>query len=457
MINFARFLLPLIFMLCSILVFGLNTHSGYTYLFLHPLAYSISFFVVLYKCLYIKPFRPFLFVFTLIGFLRYVLLPLFIVISGYYSGRSPAEPLDRSYQAAIFLMTWELIACTLFISFMENRQKFYVRRFNKEFIKNDKNYVYIIFIIFAFGLLLINPKALLYINFITPSILESDIQADFVTNLTIYFFLIAKVILVLIILEKCKKRDNLFAYIVAITAIIVNIMIFWGTNKSDILIAGLASVLVFHRIYGDKSIRVLLVLGVLTLSIMSFVNSERNPQTVSGGTDKWVDRTDKVQIYTGGTYNVAIALETKEYYPESTDFEVLVFDIFRPMIGPNILLKDKVQNYSNIYFNDRIWTNVDRRSQIIPMVGQANLFLGYIFAPLFSIIFIFIAYKLERIYFLTKNIEVYYFVSLGLIRLGFIFGQNTMNMINDLSMNLFLFYMIFIINKWFSKALRLSR
>lgn len=454
MINFARFLLPLIFMLCSIFVFGLNTHSGYTYLFLHPLIYSVSFFAILYKCLYLKPFRPFLFVFTLIGFLRYVLLPLFVVISGYYSGRSPAEPLDSSYQAAIFLMSWELISCTLFIYFLEKKQIPYIRNFNKEFIKKNRNYLYVIFIIFAFGLLFINPKALLYVNFVTPSILDSDIQADFITNLTIYFFLIAKVILVLIILEKCKKNNNIYAYIIAVIAITVNIMIFWGTNKSDILIAGLASVLVFHRIYGDKSIKILLVLGVLTLSIMSFVNSERDPQTVSGGSDKWVDRADKVQIYTGGVYNVAIALETKQYYPESTEFEVLVFDIFRPMIGPNILLKDKVQNYSNIYFNDRIWTYIDRRSQIIPMVGQANLFLGYVFAPLFSIIFIFIAYKLERIYLLTKNIEVYYFVSLGLIRLGFVFGQNTMNMINDLSMNLFLFYLIYILNKWLSKSLR---
>lgn len=454
MINIARFILPLFFMVCGIFVFGLNTHSGYNYLFLHPLIYSISFFTILYKCLYIKPFRPFLFVFTLIGFLRYVLLPVFIVISGHYSGRSPAEPLDSSYQNAILLMSWELIACTFFIIFLENRQRFYIRNFNVEFIKNKNNYIYFLFIFCAFGLLLVNPKALLYINFITPSILESDIQADFVTNLTVYFFLIAKVILVLIILEKCKKINNTYTYVIAIVAITVNIMVFWGTNKSDILIAGLASVLVFHRIYGDKSIKMLLVLGILTLSIMSFVNSERNPQTISGGTDEWVDRTDKVQIYTGGVYNVAIALETKDYYPESTELEVLVFDIFRPMIGPNILLKDKVQNYSNIYFNDRIWTNVDRRSQIIPMVGQANLFLGYIFAPLFSMVFIFIAYKLERIYLFTKNIEVYYFVSLGLIRLGFIFGQNTMNMINDLSMNLFLFYIIYLANKYFSRVMR---
>lgn len=454
MINIARFILPVIFIACGLMVFILNNHAGYSYLFLHPFVYAISFFLVFYKSLIFKPFRPFLFVFTLIGFFRFVLLPLFTVFSGYYSGRSPAEPLDSSYQAAIFLMTWELIACTAFIIFLENFQKKYLYSEQKEFILKNKNYIYLIFIIFAFVLVLLNPKALLYINFVVPSILEADIEVDFLTNLTVYFFLIAKVMLVLIILKKCKNKNNLYTYLIAIVAITLNIMIFWGTNKSDILIAGLASVLIFYRLYGNRSIKTLLILGFLTLLIMGVVDSERDTQTVSGGQDKWIDRTDKVQVYTGGVYNVAIALETKEYYPESTEFEVLMFDIFRPMIGPNILLKDKVQNYSNIYFNNRIWTYIDRRSQIIPMIGQANLFFGYIFAPLFSIIFIYIAYLLERIYFITRSIEVYYFVSLGLIRLGFLFGQNTMNMINDLSMNLFLFYLIYTLNRMFLKSIR---
>ena len=45
------------------------------------------------------------------------------------------------------------------------------------------------------------------------------------------------------------------------------------------------------------------------------------------------------------------------------------------------------------------------------------------------------------------DIEVYYFLSLVMIRLGFRWGQNTMNIINDLSMNLFLILIIYYINK----------
>lgn len=451
MIILSRIILPLIFALSSLVVLFMNKHPGYEYLFLHPIAYSISFSLILYKSIASVRFRPFLFVFTLIGFLRFVALPLLVVISGHYSGRSRAEPLDISYQNAIFLMLWELIACTVLIVILEARQIKFINKIRKPLNEaSSKNYIYYLFIVSSIFLLILNPSSLFYINFISPSLLEPSSEPNFIINLTVYCFLIAKTLFCLEILKRLNQRNSSIAFIAALIITALNVSIFLGTNKSDILISGIASGLVLYQLYKKRAILPLAILGIFTLIILLTVNTYRNPvNTVHD--NKLAARADIIQVYSGGVYNVAIALETKEYYPESTDMEVLMFDIFRPMIGPNIFLKDKVQRYSNIYFNDRMWTHIDRRSQIIPMIGQANLFLGYIFSPLFSIFFIFLAYKLERVFFATQNIEVYYFLCLALIRLGFIFGQNTMNMINDLSMNLFLFLAIFVLNRFFKK------
>lgn len=451
---FIQSILSILFVLIGIIVFLLTSKSGYEYLFLHPFIYAICFFIILHKGFLFKPFRPFLFVFTLITSFRYVVLPLLVVLSDYYGGRSPVEPLDASYQKAIFIMLWELIACTSLIFFLEKWAKKHIVNERKKFEIGGKSYIYLLFSFLSILLILINPSALLYINFIVPSLLNEDMQSNFIINFTVYCFLIAKVFIIFYFIKKLLKNNYKYSYFFILILIFLNIMIYWGTNKSDILMAGTASALVLYQLYGRKSFKSLIVIGLLLVFVLSAVSAFRETQKISGGNNSLLDKADSMQVYTGGVYNVAIALETKDYYPEASQLKVLMFDIFRPMIGPNLILKNYEQVYSNIYFNNRIWTNVDRRSQIIPMIGQAYLFLGFILAPLFSMFFISLAYFLEKIYFYTRNIEIYYFVCLGLIRLGFIFGQNTMNMINDLSMNLFLFYLLYLLNKYFNKALR---
>ncbi|MGM1003307.1 hypothetical protein [Acinetobacter haemolyticus] len=451
MTTIIRFFIPILSILIGIIVFLFTAKEGYEFLFLHPFIYAVCFFIVLYKGFTFSVFRPFLFVFTLISTLRFMVLPLLIVLSNHYGGRSPVEPLIVSYQSAIFLMAWELIACTTLIIFLEIKARKYITDERRRFTFENKNFIYILFIIIAFLMLLINPKALLYINFIFPSVLDDTLEANFITNLTVYFFLIAKVLIVLMLVKFFYNKK--YGYFIILFLILLNIMIYWGTNKSDILIAGIASALVFYQLYGRKSLKSLVILGVFLVFIISAVNSFRDTQKISED-NYLIGKADSMQVYTGGVYNVAIAIETKKYYPEVSNLNVLMFDIFRPMIGPNLLLKNQEQVYSNIYFNNRIWTHVDRRSQIIPMIGQANIFLGYLFAPFFSMFFLCLAYFLEKIYFCTRNIEVYYFLSLALIRLGFMFGQNTMNMINDLSMNIFLFYLLYVSNKIFNNFLR---
>jgi len=118
-------------------------------------------------------------------------------------------------------------------------------------------------------------------------------------------------------------------------------------------------------------------------------------------------------------------------------------DFFRPMLGVNFLLKDVEVPYSNMYFNDRIWTHVDRRSQILPMVGQGYIHFGMVLAPLLTLVFVYTAYKLESLYHEHRAWEVRFVLLLVIIRSGFVMGQNSMNLINDMSMNLILFALVY--------------
>lgn len=453
---YLNFFLFFICILISIIIFFLNDHEGYKLLFTQPILFGFVFILLFSKILRGNS-RLFFVILTGISFIRYVLLPLFIVISGYYGGRSSIEPKSESYIMAILLINYELIVAAIFIAIMEKRRLNIPNNFSTLKLNfNNKDIVYYLVIIFSFFSIILFPSIQKSISFIVPSTQEIDLS--FIENLILYFVIVSKQLLFIIITKKLYslyiKTNN--RNIIALNFIVglFNILIYFGTNRSDIVISAFVTFILLYKLYG-RIVRKYLYMGAIILtSVVILVTNYREHASIVEKPDFFTENADLFQVYTGGPYNVAIALETKEYFPEANHPSVLFFDIFRPMIGINILVKDLPFQYSNIYFNQRIWLDVDRRSQILPMIGQGNLYFGYLFSPLFSIIFISIFYFLERKTLLTKNIEIYYFLNLAMMRLGFFMGQNTMNMINDMSMNLVLFLFIFFINKIVKNSIR---
>lgn len=457
-INFIRISVPLLFFTLVAVLVGTGTNkNGYELLFTQPLSFGLAYAIVLRRYISWTNIRPFYLVFTAICFVRYVLLPLLVVISGYYDGRSMAEPLKESYFTAVLLMNWELLVSVLTILFLESR-KGKVRNgvhSNKSLVVHKIptfDLGYVLFGFLVLGLIVVFPKGLSSVHFIFPS--ESGLESDelgTLDNFVSYSILVLKSLVFLVVAKKLgyryqkshKSRYLLFA----LAAALLNVFIYWGTNRSDILISAVASVLTLHVVFGSIVLRYALIGAWPVMIVLSGVTQYRESISISDGQSRLVDTTDTFQVYVGGVYNVALAIETKEYFPEASDWKVLALDILRPMIGVNILLKDAPQIYSNVFFNMRVWTHVDRRSQILPMIGQGNLFFGPYFAPVLAIFFIFLADFIERVRASTVSVEVYYFLTLALTRLGFMMGQNTMNVINDLSMNLFLFIIVFHVNR----------
>jgi len=430
---------------------------GYEFLFFLPISYAICFVLVLSKANY-RRFRIFHIVFSAVTFGRYVVLPFMIVVSNYYGGRSIIPPSQNSINKGLFLMMYELLAASMFIYIMEKRQRYISTKKNilidnkKDIKLNMKrsNFIYLVFGLFFLCLGILNPIVFDTLNFLIPTSNPNDYNFNLLENLIIYGILIFKHLVFLLVIfsiykryqNKPKVKHLLFASCIAL----LNISIYFGTNRSDIIVSGIVSFIVLYSLFGKRIRTLITCMIIILVIIITGVSSFRQSTSISKGTSQLVDFTDTLQVYLGGPYNVSIALETKEMFPESKQLEVLFFDIFRPMIGVNILVKNLPIEYSNIYFNRRLWIGIDRRSQIIPMIGQGNLFFGSIFSPILTIVFIWLAYYLEKKVVNSKRLELYYFINLSYARLGFMMGQNTMNMINDLSMNLFLFLILYSIN-----------
>ena len=436
----------------TIIVSYYNENEGYSLFFLFPIEFMILYFL-LYRNLLFKELRLFLTSFSIIAYIRYVLMPVIIVMSGYYGGRSVVPPSIENYRTACVLMLYEFIVLSISIVILEKKQKKKcLDSINGEIKQSSSKFIYYIFFMITILATLLFPGALRMFSFINPRISGLEYLNSLPTNIAIvtYMLFTAKYLLYIVLISYCynkyKEKNNKSYRTLAFVITIINISIFYGLNRSDLVITACASILLYMNLFKDKNIFKYAIIGIFIFFLITTIGESRQIVSISKEKSKIVDLADTVQAYFGGVYNVAISIETYEYYPEVRKPTRVVFDTFRPFIGINMFLKNTTIESTNNYFNKRLYFN-DHTAQIVPIIGQGYIHFGLILSPVLGVAIICLAYFLENILRKTSQIEIIYFISICLIRMGFLMGQNTGNISNEISMNLVLFTIIYIVNK----------
>jgi hypothetical protein len=228
--------------------------------------------------------------------------------------------------------------------------------------------------------------------------------------------------------------------------VLINILILFGDNRSDFIITAIVSLFLLYNLYPRQSKVPIIIVIIAIIIVTSFITSHRNTVTFTRGENPMIDITDTLQVYLGGPYNVAIAIETAKLFPESSTPINLVYDLFRPAMGFNLILKHvEGFEFTNYLFNYRLFFS-DHVSQIMPIVGQGYYYFGFVFSPLLIIAFIILVYYLIRSIQRQNRIELIFFLSIPITRLGFAMGQNAGILINDTTFFLFLNLLIFYLN-----------
>ncbi|MDT0112234.1 hypothetical protein QJV45_17335 [Listeria booriae] len=427
---------------------------GYELLPFLPLLFLFAASFVFVRSI-VYDFKMFNLVFTGLAFMRYVVLPFFIVYASYYGGRSPVPPTAHSYDLALKLMLYELVVVTVVIVIFDairKKQKQQNPLSEKALTRSPSIFFYILFAMIGFLGIFLVPGALNSISFLVPTdrvvgVLQT---LSLPSYFALYMFMIAKQIVALLIIwfccEKYKSLGQIYYVYVAVGVMVLNIGIFAGTNRTDIILCTITSLFVFKKLFPSHFKKAAILIVSVVTFVVILIASVRQIVSVSGDASQLIDFTDTMQVYLGGPYNVAMAIEMKSMFPEASHLSVLFYDIFRPMIGVNIFIKDLPIDFSVLYFNERYFFK-DNVSQILPMIGQGNLYFGYIFAPVITVSFVALAYffqfQIERV----GNLELVYFLTISTARLGFLMGQNTMNLVNDISYNLVLFLLIYFLNQ----------
>lgn len=380
---------------------------------------------------------PSLFVATCLptAFLRYVAFPALASINEGYVGRSPIPPADSSVNLAIILMSYELLLIGLLLMVLEPR---YHRR--KSAVQRSARVLpfwYVIAIAAsALAFAFVVPASFLPVNIFRPRSLDGDGDLPAIAALIAMTLLAAKVFLFLGLSRRLAATAHWKRFVPWLAALLCagNIMVFFGANRMAMVLTGVASIWIFRQLFGRRGMKPIIAIVAFTGLVFSAITEERDYYEASDS--RLVNIADNIQTYTGGIYNVAVGLEVPLYYAEATDPSVLAYDFLRPTIGFNLIAQSWDLYYSNIYFNYRMFVYGDRRSQILPMIAQGHLFFPAFLSPALSILFVALAYKLLNVLGNASYLEIRYALAIVILRLGFFWGQNSMNMMNFISLHL---------------------
>lgn len=373
------------------------------------------------------------------AFLRYSLFPLLAAIDGGYVGRSWIAPSNASVDLAVTLMVYEILGVTALITWLELRHaRSKVHGVKSERLRLLPGWYIAALALLAVLLALLFPESLGQVNVGVPIIPDGDDTlapaATFAAMLIVVVKSLTAVGLIwrLALLTRYVNLATVAAFLVAVA----NVTVYFGTGRIATVLTAAASIWLLRTAFGPTR---LLSVGVFvvtltTATVYSVVTDARDYPTLS--TSRLTNMVDSIQVYTGGVYNVAIGVEVGSFFPEAARIDGLFFDFARSTIGLNLLAQRLNMRYSNEYFNDRMWVHVDRRSQILPMIAQGYLYFPAPLSITLSLAFVYLGYALQGAIRTTGYVELKYLLALIALRMGFFWGQNSMNMMTYISIYL---------------------
>lgn len=397
-----------------------------------------------------------------LGFLRLVVIPMSIIISGdKFIDNYPIGKFNIDNSIGIMGIEYFIGAVFLLV-------------INKVFVINnnkDKEYniigsacFYILIVLASSILLIIFPSARETISFLviktdSSGRINEDVESIGVLIRTLFQFSL----FILFILSsyyfylKYLKRPKFIYTFIPLVLGIINISIIIGERRSYqvyTLLTILAIVTILYKKHSNQINSILFFVGVsvfigVTLYKELYIfNFTSYSQAIASSDIKQTHLTDTLQSYFYGPHNVSGFIEYSKIFGIS--IKDYFFDIFRSTFGISFIVPD---NYllTSQRFNLYLYDNKQMTGHLISSSSYGYGIFGYLF-PLVIIVNISLVALVEFLIRRTQSLEIYFVLFYVLMRMIFNLFSNTAQMINHASMVL-LIYGIIILASYYSKSL----
>jgi hypothetical protein len=433
--------------------------DGYKITVFLPVCFLFCFFFLLWDPFF-KIRSPFVVLFCIIAFVRYVLLSILTLLHGDYQGISGIGPSNGSLKLAAILMLWELILVSFAIY---KWSKDYIPKAEagtKKINMQRQPYIYIAFILAALLAIFAVPEARQGLSFLgnINSAGNEEIGSQFILGIR-ECLINAKYFLLFIFLMILKqnsgviKGNDLFKYICVLIIAILVIGLRIGTNRKRMLADALAVILLLGTSYPKYKKLTVLSLIAIGVSLVAATTVYRGMIDSSGSfiTSYW--NIDFFQPYFLGQYNIAIAIEAITSNPDILNIKTFIFEILRPIFGIGAILKNFNFLTAASLFDARMSLGLHgfRGDQILPMIGQGYMYLGLFLSPIFSLLFCRMGIYCDTLYRTSKRLEVTFLSSMFAFYLAQFMILNATIILNILSFRLAIYVPIVCLSIFFSE------
>ncbi len=441
--------------------------EGYELLFLLPFSFGICFALFLAKTLVTKG-SVFLWTFTVFAGVRYLVLPVLMVVQGMFSGYAYVPPQPDSIRTGLLLMVYELVVSSVVIKILFSKRTDAFQRLQSDTVSvdcSDGNLVYWLFIALSLFMLVLKPSALWRLSFFTDFSYgrTAGESRGFIELLTTHFLILSKLLLFFIVIKKCrvlynKTRRNIYV-IFSLIMSIFNIGIFVGINRKQIVMNAISSLNVLRIAFPKKRRMITILILALAFVIVFQLTAFRFSATTAQAISKLLNRLGAMlQVYFSGPYNMALAVETRLMFSDSISFKNYLYDLGRPFFGIGYFLKQTDMLISTDYFNHRVSVGgLLRSDQIIPITGQGLLHFGYVLSPAYLVIAIILGFYFEKKLKEELDFEKQYMYCLFCVMLGQAMGVNMIIITNVMTFQGVMFLVIHSVNKRVSVSRKSNR
>lgn len=443
----------------SFIIICSNVEKGYELMFLLPLLYVIFLNANKYLYNYTKGHLGFL-VIHIVMFIRYVITPFSIIISGYYGGLGP-QPSPYAMRYAFLIMIYEMIAIMFVIRIYGE----------KKYIKDAKqicspnmlfhedsflgaNIILILFSIVSSIYLSRYPNIIVPNNLliIKEEIKEITIYGPFDDAWIVLANCMKLTVLILalkLLKHKYDKTNSIIYPLLGSFALIAYLALLTSTKRWGILIAAIIGMYILSQQYPKYSKFIVIWLSSITILSLFSISLYKFFGIRWGYSINYYESTaellKQIQAYFSGPRNVGLAIEMSNLFKNNISLNTLINDF----IGSIPYISNFINQYDriNAYYNYYIYGVLGITSQIIPMCGVGYAYFSFLGAPLFTVICIYLAIMFDSLAVKEKRLEFKYIYNYASIWCALCMGFNTQIIFGWFMSTFFPVYFLFLFNK----------
>ena len=437
-------IINLAFLLFSLLLVFYSHGEEKVILIFLPLIYGVFFIAIARIHQFIN--HPGMFVLNVISAIRYLLIPVLIIIYPEYKDEY------GSLTQGIIFMIFEAFCLGVFLIFITRR--YYIGKKFQNYIdvNHNQNLLLKLIVICAVLLVIQNPTILLQYNFVfaDSSNVELIKRREVVSGLSGLIVDWGKLLLPLLIciplIKKYRVNNNsLYFYLVIIVIMLINVMFFSGTSRNSVIMPATASMFFLIKAFPNKRKKIALLMSIVIV-IVALQLTLLKTEYLGTRTETSIGSSiDYLEGYFGGPENMGIALTAKENY--SNMFTISTF--FNDVLGnfPGLSHYFDMENRTTTFYNLIFYNGGPARDQIIPSMGQGLFYFGYLFSFIPQMLIVWGMAKFDSMYRNTKDLSGIFFLSYFAVRFGFTYIQNISIILNFIYSMIIPIMFILLINR----------